>query len=465
MQMGKSANKLTFDRGMLYWDGPREQRPPGEKANWNWNQKVKSWECDPHHYPSIMQEANRDELLDDAASFMVSPNLQWKERKVLRAKQEEGLNAWLESKRGLVVLPTGLGKTQVAMEAIQRLNVPVLIVVPVRPLMYQWADTLKEAFGIEAGLVGDRLLSIKPVTVTTYASACIKAETLGDKFQLLVFDECHHLPGQVRSDAARMSLAPYRLGLTATPHDTAERRELTRELIGPTAYRVPLREAAGDELAEYEITRLAVPLTEDERNRYQACGKQVASYVAERRRENPDFSWNEVRAEEAGNLDARRANAAHLARKKIVDEAAAKMDVLEDIFRIYAEGGVIVFTGTNRMARAVSKRYWIPCFLEHCPKDERQDILEGFGSNRYRAVVANRMMNEGINVPNAKVAVVLGGRSSKRDAEQRLGRLLREWKNRGALLYEVVCENTHEEAVSRKRRNSDAYQGTLHRKI
>ena len=208
---------------------------------------------------------------------MTAPKLSWVERKTLRPRQEEALAAWMRTKRGLVVLPTGVGKTQVALEVIQQLDVPALIVVPVRPLMYQWADDLKAAFGIECGLLGDRIKSIKPVTVTTYASACIHAEDLGNRFQLLVFDESHHLPGEVRSDAARMSLAPYRLGLTATPDDSAKREELVRELIGPTLYRVPLKAAAGDELADYEITRLTVQLTDEERAEYSKYGKQVRS--------------------------------------------------------------------------------------------------------------------------------------------------------------------------------------------
>ena len=78
---------------------------------------------------------------------------------------------------------------------------------------------------------------------------------------------------------------------------------------------------------------------------------------------------------------------------------------------------------------------------------------------------ANRVLDEGVDVPEVKVAVVVGGTASARQAKQRLGRLLRKAGNRSAILYEVVCANTREEQRSRQRRDSDAYQGTRHRSL
>ena len=68
-------------------------------------------------------------------------------------------------------------------------------------------------------------------------------------------------------------------------------------------------------------------------------------------------------------------------------------------------------------------------------------------------------------MPEAKVAVVIGGQTSTRQAKQRLGRILRRFGNQRAVLYEVVCENTKEVERSRKRRRSDAYERTRHRKL
>ena len=83
----------------------------------------------------------------------------------------------------------------------------------------------------------------------------------------------------------------------------------------------------------------------------------------------------------------------------------------------------------------------------------------------FTVLVANRVLDEGVDVPEAKVAVVIGGQGSTRQAKQRLGRVLRRSGKARATLYEVVCENTKEVERSRKRRRSDAYERTLHRRV
>ena len=83
--------------------------------------------------------------------------------------------------------------------------------------MHQWHRRIEKATGYVAGVIGDRERDVRDISVTTYASACLHMEEFGDRFKLIVFDECHHLTGDLRTHAARMSVAPYRLGLTATP--------------------------------------------------------------------------------------------------------------------------------------------------------------------------------------------------------------------------------------------------------
>jgi superfamily II DNA or RNA helicase len=107
----------------------------------------------------------------------------------------------------------------------------------------------------------------------------------------------------------------------------------------------------------------------------------------------------------------------------------------------------------------------IPSLLHHCRKRERKDILDGFRTNRYAAIVANQVLDEGVDLPEAKVAVVLGGLASVKQAKQRLGRILRKRGEETAILYEVVCNDTKEVERSRQRRRSDAYQGTRHLRL
>ena len=96
-----------------------------------------------------------------------------------------------------------------------------LVVAPTIDLMNQWYDLLTNAFDTEVGIMGGGYHEVLDLTVTTYDSAYMHMERYGNRFGLIIFDEVHHLPGEMYSHAAEMSIAPYRLGLTATPERAA----------------------------------------------------------------------------------------------------------------------------------------------------------------------------------------------------------------------------------------------------
>ena len=105
-----------------------------------------------------------------------------------------------------IVLPTGAGKTIVAVGAIGKLQVPTLVVVPTLDLVEQWKGTLAGEFGIEIGVFGGGDNLLKPLTVSTYDSAYLRAVELGNRFGLVVFDEVHHLPAAGYRHIAEMFL-------------------------------------------------------------------------------------------------------------------------------------------------------------------------------------------------------------------------------------------------------------------
>jgi superfamily II DNA or RNA helicase len=362
-------------------------------------------------------------------------------------------------------MPTGTGKTEVALSIMAQTATATLVVSPVRDLMYQWHRRILAALGYDAGIIGDNGFRVRPVSVTTYDSACIHMERFGNRFELVVFDECHHLPGEIRRDAARMSAAPLRLGLTATPQRADGRQTDLDWLIGPVVYEMPIAAAKGRTLADYEVVRIPVHLKPDEQRRYQQLLRQVRAYIIERRKTSPHYSWQDLCAETGRTPESRRVLRAYFAKKSIEDRAEEKLRVLEDLFRLHAGQTCMVFAGSNAMARDVSRRFLIPCLLSHCGKKERLEILQGLAEGRYPALVANRVLDEGVDLPEVKVAVVIGGTASSRQAKQRLGRVLRRSGNAKAVLYEIVAADTAEAERSRQRRASDAYQGTRHRKM
>ncbi len=454
-----SSSALRYERGTLVLEGVA--RDAAQADYWRWDARAGVYRCDALHF----EDARR--LARDGGTAYTAPRwtrMHWPQVQpaTLRPDQEEAVQAWQRTRRGVLVMPTGTGKTEVALRIMQETACSTLVVAPVRDLMYQWHERIRQRLGFDAGIIGDSTFNKRPVSVTTYDSACIHMQEFGDEFALLVFDECHHLPGPVRGDAARMSMAPWRLGLTATPERSDGRECLLDELIGPVVYRASLPHARGRTLAEYHVVRIPVYLQPDEQALYNQCAREIRVFMAARRRALPGYTTIDAHKDAGTDPAARRVVHAVRLKHSIEDRAREKLRVLEDLFRLHQGQRVVVFTGTNVMAREVSARFLIPCLLQHCRKHERREILAGFRDGTYPALVANQVLDEGVDIPEAKIAVVLGGQSSVKQAIQRLGRILRKHGTAQATLYEVVCAETREALRSRQRRRSDAYQGTRH---
>lgn len=465
--MSQNAARLTFTGGTLLLEGFSGRGRPvlGGQAEWMWDDRVPGWRCDALAYPAL----RIDPLFAVAQIVDSVPGWQrvtWPKPALrkLRPDQQQAAARWNQTGRGCIVMPTGTGKTEVALHLVAAAEVSTLVVAPVRDLMYQWHRRISEGLGYDAGIIGDNLFRLSPVSVTTYDSACIHMERLGNQFGMIVFDECHHLPGRVRADAARMCAAPLRLGLTATPDRSDGRHTEFETLIGPVVYELAIAEARGSTLAEYEVVRIPVHLSADEQRRYDRLSRELRSFVHERRKADPDFNWEKLCTESVRVPESRKVLRAFYAKKAIEDRAEEKLRVIEDLFRLHAGEPCLIFAGSNAMARDVSLRFLIPCLLSHCGKKERLDVLQGLESHAYPALVANQVLDEGVDMPEVKIAIVIGGKASTRQAKQRLGRVLRKSGNARATLYEIVCVDTNEEQRSRTRRANDAYDKVKHRR-
>ncbi len=462
--------RLIFDQGTLVLFGAGRDELPGmdQRCQWGWDERVGAWRCDAIHYATVT-EGLRQRFGYLLHNEVIQPkNVCWQEINLpkLRPEQIAALDGWHEKHcRGQVIMPTGTGKTEVALAALTRTHTATLVVAPVRDLMYQWHRRILKAFNYDAGIVGDNLYNLKPITVTTYDSAYIHMPKIGAGFGLLIFDEEHHLPGKCRREAAICSTAPMRLGLTATPERADELHLDLNWLVGPVAYDMPLSQARGKTLADFDIVRIPVALSDDEQRNYDQCSQLIQQFIYNRRMDQPKYDWQDLCRESGNDPQARQAQKAYYIKKSIEDRATEKLRVLEDLFRLHAGQPVIVFTGSNAMAIDVSQRFLVPTILSHTKKRERLEVLEKFADGRLPVLVANRVLDEGVDVPEAKVAIVIGGQANTRQAKQRLGRILRRSANQRAILYEVVCENTKEVQRSRQRRKSDAYERTRHRRI
>jgi superfamily II DNA or RNA helicase len=266
---------LAYDRGTVLVT----QGPPGfdyaSLPGVLFDPRTSAYRAQARHYRAVVEHCLREKLpYTDEARGWANQDAGWtlQTSREPHPHQSEALATWWKTgRRGVVVLPTGTGKTYVAVLCIEKVSRPTLVVTPTIDLMRQWVGQLSEFFGTEVGTVGGGDHDLQPLTVTTYDSALLKMEFWGNRFGLLIFDECHHLPGPTTAEAAIMSMAPFRLGLTATPERADGGEMVLPELIGPIVYRREITELSGDYLAEYRTQRVYVDLTPQEDDYYRRC--------------------------------------------------------------------------------------------------------------------------------------------------------------------------------------------------
>lgn len=399
---------------------------------------------------TFSDEARRYETLESGLRVHRTP----------RPYQAEALRAWRKNRgQGVVVLPTGAGKSYVAMMAIDAVKRATLVVAPTLDLVRQWYDNLRASFGIEVGIVGGGDHRIEAITVTTYDSAHIHMEHLGARFGLVVFDEAHHLPGESYAYGARMCLAPYRLGLTATPERSDGRESVLDELVGPIVYRQEIVEMSGDYLADYETVHVDIELSPEERARYDEARATYRGFVASQGiRMSTPGGWGEFIRKSTFSEAGRRAMAAYREQRAIAFANVAKIEYVEHLLNQHADDRAILFTQDNATAYGISRRFLVPVITHQTRVTERSEILAGLASGKYRAVVTSKVLNEGVDVPDANVAVIVSGSGSVREHVQRLGRVLRKKEGKEAILYELVTANTSESFTSERRREHVAYR-------
>jgi superfamily II DNA or RNA helicase len=309
------------------------------------------------------------------------------------------------------------------------------------------------------GVVGGGEHEVAPLTVTTYDSAYLHMDHLGARFGLVVFDECHHLPSEAYAFAARCCLAPFRLGLTATPERSDGREGVLEELIGPLVFRRDIVDLAGEYLAPYETVRITVELTAEERVDYEAARRTYLDFVRRHGiRMNSPTGWSDfiIRAAQSGQGMA--ALAAHRRQRQLAFAASAKLDCVEHLLRVHRRDRAIIFTQDNSSAYEISRRFLVPAITHQTKVTERSEILAGLTAGELGAVVTSKVLNEGVDVPVANVAIVVSGSGSVREHVQRLGRVLRKVGDKRAVLYELVTRQTTETFTSELRRDHVAYR-------
>ncbi|MGH7563645.1 MAG: DEAD/DEAH box helicase [Gemmatimonadota bacterium] len=427
-----------------------------------WDPRADGWTAPGHRLPELRAWAEERGIAEasPSADHLEAPLF---DRRKPRDYQAEALARWQAAgRRGTVVLPTGAGKSFVAVLAIDAIGRGAAVVAPTRALVGQWFGQLADAFGADrVGAFYADEKEVRPITVTTYHSAFRLIERYGQRFELLVLDEVHHLEDAASGgakawhDALTIAPAAARLGLTATYPDGRD-AEL-RRLVGPIVYRKRIADMADSELADFALERRFVGLSDDERSRYEDFTRTYEEFIEvkgyRRRYPDPDDAWRVFMAETRRSPAARRAFRAFRDRERLVALSERKLHEVERILGLYPAERAILFCGGKEVAERLSRLFAIPMIAAETPASERKAILDAVEAGDVRALASVRVLDEGWDVPSAKLGIVLGDttRGGRRQHVQRLGRLLRRQGERVASLYEVVVAGTHEFFASQKR--------------
>jgi len=369
----------------------------------------------------------------------------------LYAWQHQALDAWRAAgHRGVIEAVTGTGKTVVGLvaahEELARRG-QVAIIVPTRELLGQWARLLGPTLpsGATMGLLGDSSregLQRHDVVVAVVNSARIGEVHPRRPGGLLVADECHRYGSEQNSLVLHDGFAR-RMGLSATFARADDAHEsVLRPYFGDVCYRFgysAAREAGV--IAPFDVALVLVDFTPDERATYTELTRQMVAARAElvARDLVPAEPITEflravsvlARGEDAPGALARRYLGAMQDRRRLIDHASAKLAALVLLAPIVARADrTIIFTQSIQTAETAatvlrSNGVRAECLHSGLRQQDRRATMQMFRDGGIDALAAPQVLDEGVDVPEADLAVVLGASRSRRQMIQRMGRVLR----------------------------------------
>ncbi len=369
----------------------------------------------------------------------------------LRSYQKEAVDSWFKGgKKGIIILPTATGKTHVGIEAIVRISESTLVLAPTIELVQQWRDRLAQELNIEVGQIGGNVKDLKDITVSTYDSAFLMIEKLGNRFKFIVADEVHHMASEQYSQIAKMYAAPYRLGLTATYERPDGMEEQLVPYMGGKVFEMGYAELE-DYISGFSVSRVPVELSIEEEKEYNRNREIFLSYI---RRYHVsmkgafDFQ-NFIRR--SWNREGREALLAWRRSREIAFNARSKIDFVRYVLAKHKNEKTLIFSEDTETAYLISKTFLIPALTYKTPGPERKKYLEYFREGKINKIATSRILDEGVDVPDASVAVIISGSGSNRQFKQRLGRIVRPGEGKKAQMYELVSTGTGEYGTSRRR--------------
>ena len=357
----------------------------------------------------------------------------------LRSYQETWVETFLERSSGVYVGPPGSGKTVAALATMAAVGGETLILVPSRELAGQWREELLDHTTIDPtdiGLYHGGTKEIRPVTIATYQIAGMdRHRSLFDsrRWGLICFDEAHHITAPVYSRTAELQ-SKHRLGLSATPVRETGSEEEVYTLIGQ-----PIG-ADWDELFD-------------------------AGFVQEPEVEIRYIPWrDELARNEYGAADGHE-------RRRVAAENPAKIEEIRYLLAAHREKKALIFVEYLEHGEAIADALNVPFISGETPHYERTELFRRFREDENTdgtdgkdtvddidTLVVSRVGDEGIDLPNAELAIVASGLGgSRRQGSQRAGRTMRPTGS--ALVYVLATRGSGEEEFAQRQMRHLARKG------
>ncbi len=415
--------------------------------------------------------------------------------------QEECLKRWFDNKgRGMVQAVTGTGKTFLALSALKRLDeqhegrLRVKIVVPTKELMRQWERTLREFLKEEGGVeIKDRSFSgniglrgggrkgrtdckymIYVINSARYELARqILTELRGGERVFLIADECHHyvsgqnqlifefLPYLDREQKERF----FSLGLSATLPGGQALKDLTSAL-GQRIYSYGIREAREQStVSKYDIYHIELELLDEERDEYEELTERMNILYRSLVKKYPllkDMS-NKERFEMLRQIAAGKDKSAAktalgymqytFRRKSLVSQAAERIRCACTLIACLDRNEKILVFGerirqAEELYQSLQRQYpgRVGRYHSQMGQQANKNAVERFRAGDIRILITCRALDEGLDIPEVSVGIILSGTSVKRQRIQRMGRIIRraERKGRASLYYLHTAETAED---------------------
>ncbi|MDY6769443.1 MAG: DEAD/DEAH box helicase [Candidatus Nanohaloarchaea archaeon] len=327
----------------------------------------------------------------------------------LRDYQEDMLQKVRDMKAVVLANPSGSGKTVTAIAAMVDTDAPTLILVPQRSLIPQWKEEILDKTSAAEDDIGEYhgdTKEIKDITLATYHIVGQNTEVFRQDWGLIIFDEVHHIPATVFREAANLQ-STRRVGLSASPvrEDAKEKDIFT--LIGP--------EIGGDWSLFFEKGHVIKP--------------EVNILFV-------DWAGPEYRQqyEDADGIE----------KNIVASKNPAKEERLQELLDDHEDEKVIVFADWIEQGEKLSREFDIPFVSGEMDHEKRDDILQEFREGELTRLIVSRIGDEGLDIPDAEVGVVMSGQGgSRRQATQRAGRVMRPIGD--AIMYFIATKGTVEE--------------------